>query len=175
MCSADEFAAVGVDPTSNTVCTAATVCDPELQEVAQEATASADAICAERCTPCLNGFAVQTACSAGTDRQCVQVAEPTPVTSPAPAISSVGTDVEITPAQNGAVTIRGTVNADALALGGADVTQWLLALQTETQTLRSASLAKDAAQQRRIAALEAQVGTLANQLERLLQEAERAH
>jgi hypothetical protein len=92
-----------------------------------------------------------------------------------PYIGADGADIEIAAAQGGAVTVRGTLNADSVVVGGVDLVQWMLALQRETEAFRSAALAKDTVQQDRIQALTAQVGTLRNRLAQLEQQVERAH
>ena len=174
-CQAGEYAAVAATATSDAVCSAAARCDPAVETVAAAATASSDAVCAERCTPCGPGEAIRTPCSAGTDRQCVAVAGAMPNTARSPSIAAAGSDVEIVPGQGGAVTVRGTINADGLAIGGADVGQWLAGLQQEFQAFRTAALAKDAAHLQQIAALQAEAGALRTQVDQLLQHEARYH
>lgn len=175
VCRADEYTAVAATATSNAFCTTAARCDPAVETVVTAATASSDAVCAERCTPCGQGEAIRTPCSAETDRQCVAVAGQVPNTAVTPSIAAAGSDIEIVPAQGGAVTVRGTINVDGLAIGGADVGQWLAGLQHELQAFRTAALAKDAAHLQQIAALQAEVGALRSQVDQLLQHEARHH
>ena len=175
VCQAGEYAAVAATATSDAFCTAAARCDPAVEDVATAATASSDAVCAERCTPCGQGEAIQTPCSAETDRQCVAVAGAAPNTARTPSIAATGNDVELVPGRGGAVMVRGTISADGLAIGGADVGQWLAALQQEFAAFRTAALAKDAAQQQQIAVLQAEAGALRTQVDQLLQHEARHH
>ena len=95
--------------------------------------------------------------TATTDRDCVPVAEPAEVTARTPTVTATGNSLEITSGgPGGSVVVRGPLNADGLAIGGAHVGRWLAALQRENQALRATVLRKDQAMQQQIGEMQAE-------------------
>lgn len=152
-CGSDQMQMSGPDRTSDRVCSSSYNCDPVLQTSTSNG-------CSDSCTECGDDRALQTACTANSDRQCIQLVQSASSGASTPSIESSGADINVVPASGGEVNVQGALTADSLSLQGADVVAWLQALQTEVKTLRSAALAKDLAAQAQTMQLQQEVAML---------------
>ena len=131
ICGPSEFEAAPATATTDTVCVATSACDPGIEQPTGGTTTGGDVECADRCTACEAGMALQTPCDSTRQRTCARLADPP--TGSRPALSAVGADLALVPGRGGKVIVSGS-----LEMNGADIGAWLQSLQAELQTLRAA-------------------------------------